>query len=69
MREGEDLRHTYSRHCVDNGAMIVYAGLLAYGKGFKTTLEDTTFAQRFRTDEVEAIWRGDEMLNSNGPNI
>ncbi|CAL5430718.1 unnamed protein product [Camellia sinensis] len=44
-------------YCVDNGAMIVYTGLLAYANGMLTPLEESTFTQRFRTDEVLAIWR------------
>lgn len=49
------------RYCIDNGAMIAYAGLLEYQhhgeKGME--LSDCTFTQRFRTDEVEVIWRDD----------
>ena len=47
------------RYCIDNGAMIAYAGLLEYiyngNKGL--ALNETTFTQRFRTDEVEVLWR------------
>jgi len=47
------------RYCIDNGAMIAYAGILHYqysgGKGMD--LSETTFTQRYRTDEVEVIWR------------
>jgi len=49
------------RYCIDNGAMIAYAGLLEYQyneyKGME--LSDCTYTQRFRTDEVEVIWRDD----------
>lgn len=49
------------RYCIDNGAMIAYAGLLEYQhhgeKGME--LSECTFTQRFRTDEVEVIWRDD----------
>lgn len=48
---------TDERFCIDNGIMIAHAGLLAHGMGFKTTLEDSTFTQRFRTDEVLINWR------------
>ena len=65
---GGRLFATDDRYCVDNGAMIAYTGLLAYAKGVKTSLEDSMFTQRFRTDEVEAIWREDEMNKVNGPN-
>jgi N6-L-threonylcarbamoyladenine synthase len=47
------------RYCIDNGAMIGYAGLLMYESGHRDTLMDTTFTQAFRTDEVKVIWRED----------
>ncbi|KAL6580704.1 putative tRNA threonylcarbamoyladenosine biosynthesis protein kae1 [Orobanche minor] len=40
--------------------MIAYTGLLAYAHGMSTPLEESTFTQRFRTDEVLAVWRGKE---------
>ncbi|CAL5347960.1 unnamed protein product [Camellia sinensis] len=54
---GGGLFVTDDMYCVDNGAMIVYTGLLAYANGMSTLLEESTFTQRFRTDEVLAIWR------------
>lgn len=46
------------RYCVDNGAMIGYAGLLEFKeKGKGIDLKDSTFTQRFRTDEVLVSWR------------
>ena len=47
------------RYCIDNGAMIAYAGLLEFmSKGNKgITLKESTFTQRFRTDEVDVLWR------------
>lgn len=48
---------TDERFCIDNGIMIAHAGLLAYETGFRTTLEDSTVTQRFRTDEVAIKWR------------
>ncbi|KAL7176941.1 hypothetical protein ACSBR2_030301 [Camellia fascicularis] len=54
---GGSLFTTDDMYCVDNGAMIVYTGLLAYANGMSTPLEDSTFTQRFRTNEVLAIWR------------
>ncbi len=48
---------TDERFCIDNGIMIAHAGLLAYGTGFTTSLEDSTCTQRFRTDEVFIKWR------------
>ena len=47
------------RYCIDNGAMIAYAGMCEYLEGVRTPFEETTFTQSFRTDEVEAIWRDD----------
>ena len=49
------------RYCIDNGAMIAYAGILEYiYNGYKgMDLSECTFTQRFRTDEVEVIWRDD----------
>ena len=51
---------TDDRYCIDNGAMIAYTGLLAYGEGLTTPLEESTCTQRFRTDDVLAIWRESE---------
>lgn len=50
------------RYCIDNGAMIAFAGLLEYKfttmmKGM--ALSECTFTQRYRTDEVEVKWRDD----------
>ena len=50
------------RYCIDNGAMIAYAGVLEYLHTFKDSsmpLMDCTFTQRFRTDEVLVTWRDD----------
>lgn len=54
---GGRLFATDDRYCIDNGAMIAYTGLLAYAHGTVTPMEESTFTQRFRTDEVHAIWR------------
>lgn len=48
---------TDDRYCIDNGAMIAYTGLLAFANGTSTPLDESTFTQRFRTDDVEAVWR------------
>ena len=45
------------RYCIDNGAMIAWAGWLLYKSGQITPLEDSNFTQRFRTDEVFVTWR------------
>jgi len=49
------------RYCVDNGAMIAYAGILEFMHNEKKgmALQDCTYTQRFRTDEVEVVWRKD----------
>lgn len=48
-----------ARYCIDNGAMIAWAGYLQFvAQGKKgCPMEETTVTQRFRTDQVEAIWR------------
>ena len=45
------------RYCIDNGAMIAYAGVLEYFSSGATKFEDTYITQRFRTDEVLIKWR------------
>jgi N6-L-threonylcarbamoyladenine synthase len=47
------------RYCIDNGAMIAWAGLLLVRQGITTPLKECTVTQRFRTDEVECVWRKD----------
>ena len=54
---GGSVYATDERFCIDNGIMIAHAGLLAHGMGFKTPIEESTFTQRFRTDEVLINWR------------
>ncbi|KAG8372351.1 hypothetical protein BUALT_Bualt12G0057000 [Buddleja alternifolia] len=63
---GGNLFATDDRYCVDNGAMIAYTGLLAYAHGTTTPLDESTFTQRFRTDEVLAVWRGKESSQVSG---
>ena len=45
------------RLCVDNGAMIAWLGSIMHGSGVRMGIGDTEVRQRFRTDEVEAVWR------------
>lgn len=45
------------RYCIDNGAMIAQAGIMSLLFGITTPLKDTWCTQRFRTDQVKAIWR------------
>ncbi|KAH7299881.1 hypothetical protein KP509_24G034700 [Ceratopteris richardii] len=59
---GGNLYATDDRYCVDNGAMIAYTGLLAFANGVTTPLEEATFTQRFRTDDVHAVWREKKSL-------
>ena len=46
-------------YCIDNGAMIAQAGWEMFRSGQTTPIEDTWVTQRYRTDEVEVIWRDD----------
>jgi len=41
----------------DNGAMIAWTGLLMHKHGVRTSLENSAVDQRWRTDEVEVVWR------------
>lgn len=43
--------------CVDNGAMIAWTGILMHLAGIKMSIENTAIKQRFRTDEVDVIWK------------
>lgn len=61
---GGNLFATDDRYCIDNGAMIAYTGLLAFSHGMTTPLDESTFTQRFRTDEVQAIWRENSIPNT-----
>jgi N6-L-threonylcarbamoyladenine synthase len=45
------------RYCIDNGAMIAQAGIFALQHGQTTDMKDTWCTQRYRTDQVDAIWR------------
>ena len=45
------------RYCIDNGAMIAQAGIFAYQHGARTPIAACDCTQRFRTDDVRAIWR------------
>ncbi|CAI2736961.1 unnamed protein product [Dicrocoelium dendriticum] len=54
---GATLHATDERFCIDNGAMIAYTGCLMYQCGLTTPLKESTVTQRFRTDEVDVVWR------------
>ncbi|KAL3822514.1 hypothetical protein ACHAXA_001979 [Cyclostephanos tholiformis] len=48
------------RYCIDNGAMIAQAGMfgLQYGsEDMLVNIKDTECRQRYRTDQVEVVWR------------
>jgi N6-L-threonylcarbamoyladenine synthase len=45
------------RYCIDNGAMIAQAGIFAYQHGAHADLPACGCTQRFRTDDVDIIWR------------
>uniref|UniRef100_A0A7S4HLR2 N(6)-L-threonylcarbamoyladenine synthase n=1 Tax=Odontella aurita TaxID=265563 RepID=A0A7S4HLR2_9STRA len=45
------------RYCIDNGAMIAQAGIFALQHGLTTNMDDSWCTQRFRTDQVRAVWR------------
>jgi len=50
------------RYCIDNGAMIAQAGIFALQHGITTALDKATCTQRFRTDQVRAVWRAKNIL-------
>jgi len=56
---GGKLFATDDRYCIDNGAMIAWAGLEMFRAGITTPISETTCTQRFRTDEVNVAWRSD----------
>jgi N6-L-threonylcarbamoyladenine synthase len=45
------------RYCIDNGAMIAWAGMLQFSTDDFTPLREATVTQRFRTDDVYVNWR------------
>ncbi|KAL3319208.1 hypothetical protein Ciccas_002126 [Cichlidogyrus casuarinus] len=54
---GAVLYATDERYCIDNGAMIAQVGLEMFKTGQLTPLKESTITQRFRTDEVDILWR------------
>lgn len=48
-----------ARYCIDNGAMIAWAGALLYEHKVFTDVANCTVQQRYRTDEVYCVWRDD----------
>lgn len=45
------------RYCIDNGAMIAQAAACMFNAGVRHKLSDCFITQRYRTDEVEVLWR------------
>jgi N6-L-threonylcarbamoyladenine synthase/protein kinase Bud32 len=41
----------------DNGAMIAWLGILMYVAGVRQEIEETNVNQRFRTDDVNVVWK------------
>ena len=56
---GATLHATDMRFCIDNGAMIAWAGLLAFQQGQTVSVAESTVTQRYRTDDVHVAWRSD----------
>lgn len=56
---GAELFATDERFCIDNGIMIAHAGAEMFSAGMFTEWNDTFITQRYRTDEVETLWRAD----------
>jgi N6-L-threonylcarbamoyladenine synthase len=54
---GGSLSSMDHRYCIDNGAMIAQAGIFALQFGEVTPMEDSWCTQRYRTDQVQTIWR------------
>lgn len=50
---------TDERFCIDNGIMIAHAGAEMFKAGMRMQWKDSFITQRYRTDEVETIWRID----------
>eukprot|EP00128_Syssomonas_multiformis_P000487 Colp12_sorted_trinity150504_noHs@24678 len=58
-QRGGSLFATDERFCIDNGAMIAWAGLEMFRSGHTTPLNESSVTQRHRTDEVYVTWRAD----------
>lgn len=54
---GAHLFATDERFCIDNGAMIAQAGKEMFDSGMHVPLSDSTYTQRYRTDQVKVLWR------------
>lgn len=54
---GAKLFATDERFCIDNGAMIAQAACEMFRAGLRAKLKDSTYTQRYRTDQVNVCWR------------
>ena len=45
------------RYCIDNGAMISWCGILEFQKGIQVDPAEAGVNQRWRTDQLEILWR------------
>lgn len=45
------------KYLVDNGVMIAWNGILAYGSGQRMSFEQASVNQRYRTDQAPVTWR------------
>ncbi|KAG0419414.1 putative tRNA N6-adenosine threonylcarbamoyltransferase [Dictyocoela roeselum] len=54
---GCKLYSTDERYCIDNGAMIACTAYTMFKSGVRHLIEETGVIQRFRTDEVDILWR------------
>ncbi|CAJ0567447.1 unnamed protein product, partial [Mesorhabditis spiculigera] len=54
---GATLFATDDRYCIDNGAMIAHTAWEMYHVGMDAS--DCSVTQRFRTDDVDVLWRED----------
>ncbi|CAH1169586.1 unnamed protein product [Phaedon cochleariae] len=56
---GGALFATDERFCIDNGVMIAHAGAEMFKAGVAMPWQEAGVTQRYRTDEVETVWRTD----------
>lgn len=53
---GAEVRVVDAKYAGDCGAMIAWAGALAYKSGRKTSIGDSVILPKWRTDEVDVTW-------------
>lgn len=54
---GAKLFATDESFCIDNGLMIAHAGVEMYQCGQRMSWNEATVTQRYRTDDVEIMYR------------